>query len=63
MLVLFLTDPAVLSFGSGSGEIQLMSVNCDGSESLLLDCNADTDTSDCSHPEDAGVSCLSGKML
>ena len=63
MLALFLADPAVLSFGSGSGEIQLTSVNCDGSESVLLDCDAYTDTIDCGHIEDAGVSCLSGKIL
>ena len=76
----FLADPAMLWFGSGSGEI-LKSVifivasyvldnflnfcrfNCSGSESVLLDCNADTDTSDCSHTQDVGVSCLSGKIL
>ena len=52
-----LSDPAVLSFGEGSGEIYLSIVSCDGNESSISECNTSLDFY-YSHSEDAGVSCL-----
>ena len=48
-------------YGRGSGSILLDDVRCNGSETRLIDCPYDTDTSDCNHYEDAGVACSSGK--
>lgn len=45
-------------FGQGSGTIYLDNVACTGSESRLIDCSYDSDTTDCGHHEDAGVRCL-----
>ena len=45
------------SFGSGSGPIHLDDVGCSGSESVLANCSYSSDTSDCSHSQDAGVRC------
>ena len=47
-------------FGQGSLPILLDDVSCLGSESQLLDCSYDSNTGDCSHSEDAGVSCQTG---
>jgi len=45
-------------FGSGSGEIYLDSVVCNGSEGTLLQCTASPiGVHDCDHSEDAGVKC------
>ena len=44
-------------YGQGSGLIHLDDVNCRGSESRLVDCSYDNNTSDCTHSEDAGVYC------
>ena len=44
-------------FGQGSGPIVMDNVGCEGSEAQLTDCPFDSDTSDCSHFEDAGVEC------
>ena len=44
-------------FGAGSGLIALDNVDCRGNETLLINCPHDSDTSDCFHFEDAGVSC------
>ncbi len=49
-------------YGSGSGEILLDEVACDGTEINIADCNHDGWRShDCNHGEDAGVAC--GKIL
>lgn len=47
-------------FGPGTGPIYMTSVNCNGAESSLLDCVADT-FAQCTHSQDAGVIC-SGKL-
>ena len=45
-------------FGSGSGEIYLDSVVCNGSEGTLLQCTASPiGVHNCDHSEDAGVRC------
>ena len=45
-------------FGSGSGEIYLDSVVCNGSEGALLQCTASPiGVHNCDHSEDAGVRC------
>ena len=43
-------------FGAGSGPILFSDLNCDGSESTLLECNSYYPYY-CSHSEDAGVQC------
>ena len=49
-------------FGQGILPILLDDVSCLGSESQLLDCSYDSNTADCSHSEDAGVSCQTGEV-
>ena len=44
-------------YGSGIGEIYYKSVSCTGTETCLVTCPASTDTSSCSHEDDAGVRC------
>lgn len=44
-------------FGEGSGPIWLDSIGCIGSETNLLACPHETDTSEDSHAEDVGVAC------
>ena len=43
-------------FGQGTGPINLVNVNCVGTESRLIDCPRGSQTL-CSHSEDAGVRC------
>ena len=43
-------------YGPGNGTIWLDNIACTGSESSIFDC-AFTTQHDCSHGEDAGVSC------
>ena len=50
-------------FGEGSGPIWMDSVRCSGTETSLIDCNYDADTSEDSHEEDAGVQCPEGSCL
>ena len=54
------TDHKVRQFGRGSGPIFLDDLNCDGTESSLLDCRRnglDVGIHNCDHSDDAGVQC------
>ena len=44
-------------YGHGTIPILLDNVGCRGTESQLIDCTYDSNTLDCSHREDAGVTC------
>ena len=50
-------------FGSGSTVIHLDDVTCTGTETSLLRCSYDIDTTDCSHTQDAGVRCTPVRKL
>ena len=56
---------ALSRYGGGSGPIHYAYVSCTGSETRLADCpvsyTGDRASELCSHYEDAGVRCLSGK--
>lgn len=46
-------------FGQGSGPIWLSDMNCLGTEVAILECpGADLGVADCTHSNDAGVSCI-----
>lgn len=51
------------AFGQGTAPVRLTNVNCAGTESSLLSCPYDWNTTSCSHANDAGVSCLLGSEL
>ena len=51
------------AFGAGTGAIHLDNVACTGTEGNVTSCVYDTDTSDCSHTEDAGVTCTVNREL
>ena len=45
-------------FGEGDGDIFIENVQCNGSESSIIDCpTSEFGVHDCSHSEDAGVRC------
>lgn len=44
-------------YGTGTGPLQMDNVKCKGSESSLLSCPYDPNTSEDYHSEDAGVKC------
>ena len=46
-------------FGQGTAPIILDDVACYGTESRLINCRYDSITSDCTHSDDAGVTCQS----
>jgi hypothetical protein len=48
----------VATFGQGNGPIMLDDLNCNGNETDISECpSRGWLTNDCSHSEDAGVSC------
>ena len=49
------------AYGRGPGPIVLDDVACVGTESNILSCPFDRDTSDCQHSEDAGVTCVTDR--
>ena len=50
------------SFGEGTGKIWLNNVQCNGSERQLRNCIAiNNEIYSCTHMQDAGLRCLSGK--
>ena len=44
-------------YGQGTAPILLDNVGCSGTESRLIDCTYDSNTTDCSHSDDAGARC------
>ena len=52
-----------LAFGQGSGPIFLDNLMCAGEESRLVDCShAGFEENNCSHSQDAGLSCQPGTL-
>ena len=52
------------TFGEGTGRIWLANVQCTGSEIELVNCTANfTSIASCTHAQDAGVRCPSGKNV
>ena len=49
-------------FGEGTGSVWLDNVRCSGIEERLVDCPRNLGTHDCSHYEDAGVTCTTGEL-
>ena len=47
-------------FGAGQGSIYLTNLQCNGSESSLLECRGNGPGAFCFHSEDAGVICKGG---
>ena len=60
-LSFFVDVYVLLSFGGGSGAV-LSDVQCRGNEDSISDCSSSTGYN-CSHHKDAGVKCLSGKII
>ena len=51
-------------FANGAGQIWLDNVQCRGTETRLIDCNANAlGTHNCVHTEDAGVRCNAGTAI
>ncbi len=44
-------------FGQGTGAIAFTQLSCFGTEQNILECPISTDTSTCTHADDAGVIC------
>jgi hypothetical protein len=50
-------------FGQGTGSIFLDNVACTGEEDMLTSCAYDSNTADCFHSDDAGVTCIADCMF
>ena len=50
-------------FGAGTGSIFLDNVACTGEEDMLTSCAYDSNTADCFHSDDAGVTCIADCMF
>ena len=50
-------------FGQGTGPIFLDNVACTGVEDTLVSCTYDSNTADCFHSDDAGVTCRADCMF
>ena len=55
------SDSSLFGSGASSQSIWLADVACSGSESWLIDCSHNSNTSDCSHSEDVGIVCSNGE--
>ena len=44
-------------FGQGTGPVHLNNIRCSGSEIRLTDCAAEQELQQCTHENDAGVTC------
>ncbi|XP_072181985.1 scavenger receptor cysteine-rich domain-containing protein DMBT1-like [Diadema setosum] len=52
------------AFGQGTGDIWLDDVSCTGTETSIFDCsNNGIGVNDCSHDQDAGVRCISVRLV
>lgn len=57
------TDPTVYGVGTSNNPIMLDMVTCSGRESRLIDCSSrGILVHSCQHFQDAGVSCIPGKI-
>ena len=55
---------AIREFGGGVDPIHLDNVQCTGSETTILQCpQNEIGNHNCTHSEDAGVRCLTGRYL
>ena len=50
-------------FGQGTGPIFLDNVACTGEEDTLVSCTYDSNTADCFHSDDAGLTCIADCMF
>ena len=55
------SDSSLFGSGESSQSIWLADVACSGSESRLIDCSHNSNTSDCRHSEDVGIVCSNGE--
>jgi hypothetical protein len=58
MITLDATAHSNARFGQGTGPIFLDNVACTGEEDTLASCTYDSNTADCFHSDDAGVTCV-----
>ncbi len=61
MFITIISDATAHSnarFGQGTGPIFLDNVACTGEEDTLASCTYDSNTADCFHSDDAGVTCV-----